>query len=161
MENPPKSFFRLGPGKAVRLKYAFVIICDEVIKNSQGEVIELKCRYLKESFGGKRPEGMKKVKGIINWVCANTGVKIVTRLYDRLFSVPRPGLENSDFLKDLNPNSLKEYPSVLERSMENQDIGTRYQFERQGYFIKDQGGPELEAIYNRIITLRDTWAKIR
>ena len=156
LEDPPKKFFRLGPGRSARLKYAYVITCDEVIKNDSGEVVELKCSYNKETFGGKTPEGMKKVKGIINWVSASDSVEVETRLYDRLCSVPNPGSGKDDFLEDLNPDSLETKKSRVERSLKNVDIGSRFQFERQGYFIKDQ-----DAGFNRIITLRDTWAKLK
>jgi glutaminyl-tRNA synthetase len=156
LEDPPKKFFRLGPERSVRLKYAFVITCNEVIKNDSGEVVELKCSYNKETFGGKTPEGMKKVKGIINWVSATESVEVETRLYDRLCSVPNPGSDKDDFLEDLNSDSLEVKKSRVERSLKNVDIGSRFQFERQGYFIKDQ-----DAGFNRIITLRDTWAKQR
>lgn len=161
MEDPPKKFFRLGPGRSARLKYAYVITCDEVIKDDAGKVIELKCTYIKDTFGGKTPEGMKKVKGIINWVSASESLKIETRLYDRLCSVAIPGSGKEDFLEDLNPDSLKVNESLVERSLKNADIGSRFQFERQGYFIKDQDSTSEKPVFNRAITLRDTWAKIK
>jgi len=161
LEDPPKKFFRLGPGRSARLKYAFVITCDEFVTNEAGEVIELKCSYNKDTFGGQTPEGMKKVKGIINWVSATDSVEIESRIYDRLCSVPNPGSETEDFINDLNSDSLEIKKSLVERSLKNADIGSRFQFERQGYFIKDQDSTLENPVFNRIITLRDTWAKVK
>jgi len=161
LEDPPKKFFRLGPGRSARLKYAFVITCDEVIKDTSGKVIELKCSYNIDTFGGVTPEGMKKVKGIINWVSATESVEIESRIYDRLCSVPNPGSGKEDFLEDLNPHSLESKKSRVERSLKNADTGSRFQFERQGYFIKDHDSTSEKPVFNRIITLRDTWAKIK
>lgn len=161
MENPPKKYFRLSPGNSVRLRYAYIITCDDVIKNEQGEVIELKCSYHKDSFGGATPEGMKKVKGIIHWVSATKGMKATIRLIDRLFLVPNPGADKErSFTEDMNPDSLKTVEGIIEPAIADCPIGKTYQFERIGYFILDKDSTKEQKIFNRIITLKDTWAKI-
>jgi glutaminyl-tRNA synthetase len=150
MENPPADYFRLSPGKSVRLRFAYVITCDEVIKNNSGEVVELKCRYHQETFAGAKTPEFKHVKGIIHWVCAKNAHSVQVRLYDRLFLVVNPGEGKNDFIEDINPKSLEIVTAKVEPSLKNVKIFDRYQFERMGYFILDEDG-----IYNRIITLRD------
>lgn len=161
MEDPPKKFFRLGPDREVRLRYGFVIRCTQVIKNQAGEVVELRCQYAPETRRGRPPEG-RKVKGIIHWVSAEHCVEAEVRLYDRLFSEANPRADKSqDFKQTLNPNSLDILPhSKLEASLASPKPDTRYQFERLGYFYADQDSNAENLIYNRIVTLRDTWAKI-
>jgi glutaminyl-tRNA synthetase len=163
MEDPPKGFFRLAPGREVRLRYAFFIRCEEVVKDpSTGEIVELHCTYDPETRGGDAPDG-RKVKGTIHWVSAAHGVPVEARLYDRLFTIPDPDdvPEGQDFISVLNPESrvvLKD--AVVEPSVLNDPAGTRYQFERVGYFMADPedsrpGSP----VFNRIVTLRDTWGR--
>ncbi len=154
MENPPADFFRLSPGKSVRLRFAYVITCDEVIKDEKGEVVELKCRYHAETFAGAKTPEFKHVKGIIHWVCATRSVSAQVRLYDRLFLTENPGAGDKDFIKDINSNSLETVNARIEPSLKNAKIFERFQFERMGYFILDEDG-----VYNRIITLRDAWSK--
>ncbi len=158
MEEAPKKFFRLKPEGYVRLKYAYVLKCDEVIKNDKGEVKELHCTYFPETFAGVKPEGFPKVKGIINWVSASEGLEIENRLYDRLFIVPNPRSDKEkDFTDFLNPKSLVVEKSFVEPAIKDAAIGTRYQFERQGYFIVDQDSTESKKVFNRIMTLKDNW----
>ncbi|MGB0452383.1 MAG: glutamine--tRNA ligase/YqeY domain fusion protein [Bacteriovoracaceae bacterium] len=161
MEDPPKKYFRLSPGKSVRLRYAYVITCDEVIKDDQGEITELRCSYHKDSFGGVTPEGMKKVKGIIHWVSATENVPVKINLYDRLFTVPNPFADKEKSFKDfLNPDSLKTVDGFAEKGLESSSPGDRFQFERVGYFIVDQDSKKDQMIFNRTMTLKDTWSKI-
>lgn len=160
MEDAPSKFFRLKAQGYVRLKFSYVIYCDEVIKDENGEVVELHCRYFPETFAGKKPEGFPKVKGIINWVSASEGVKIENRLYDRLFTVPNPGKDVERALSEwLNPKSLEVKSSVVEPALSKAKIGDRFQFERQGYFIKDSDSDDRLSVWNRIVTLKDVWAK--
>lgn len=161
MEAPPKKYFRLKPGGNVRLRYGYVITCDEVVKDDKGDVIELRCTYHKDTFGGVTPEGMKKVKGIIHWVSATEGVEVEARLYDRLFRVPKPGSDKTrDFKEDINPDSLEVVQAIVEPSLAKAKIFERFQFERLGYFIVDQDSSEQKLVFNQTITLRDTWAQI-
>jgi len=164
-EEANRKFFRLKKGGKVRLKYAYVITCDEVIKDAQGKILELHCRYHKDSFGGVTPEGMGKVKGIIHWVSAQHAVPVEARMVDRLFNVPNPLADKTkDFSEFLNSDSLKIIHPLLEPSIQSAKIGERFQFERQGYFIVDPDSSLKESpgglIFNRIITLKDTWANI-
>ncbi len=160
-EQPPKGFKRLAPGRAVRLRHAYVIHCDEVIKDANGEVVELRCSYDPATLGAK-PKGLK-VHGTIHWVSARHAVPAEVRLYDRLFSVPDPDAtaEGQDFTDFLNPQSLTVLSDArVEPSVLADPADTRYQFERQGYFIQDRVDSRPDAlVFNRIITLRDTWAK--
>jgi len=161
LEDPPKKFFRLRPGGNVRLRYGYVITCDEVIKNENGEVSELRCTYHQESFAGKTPEGMKKVKGIIHWVSATHSQKVKFNIYDRLFVSPTPGKDHDgDFHKDINPDSLIEKTGYLEPDVINLGKDKCFQLERTGYFIQDKDSDENNLQFNRIITLKDTWAKL-
>ena len=164
MEDPPNKFFRLGPGREVRLRYGYIIRCDEVIKDpASGEVTELRCTYDPETGGGKLPEGRKKVKGIIHWVSAAHALPVKVRLYDRLFSVADPaGEKQRDYRELLNPDSLEQLEGALvEPGLATAEPGDACQFERLGYFNIDvvdtaTGG----LVFNRIVTLRDTWAKV-
>ena len=155
---PPKGFKRLVPGGEVRLRNAYVIRCDEVIEDAAGDVIELRCSVDGDTLG-KNPEG-RKVKGVIHWVSAMHGVHAEVRLYDRLFTVPQPGSGCRDFRDDLNPDSLRTLTGcVVEPSLVSAGPGHLCQFEREGYFVVDQGSTPERLLFNRTVTLRDTWLK--
>ena len=159
MEDPPKKFFRLGPGREVRLRYAFFITCQSAEKDEDGNIIRLHCTYDPETRGGKAPDG-RKVKGTIHWVSAVQAVPAEVRLYDRLFHEEEPDAQG-DFLACFNKDSLKAVTAQVEPALSSSNPGDRYQFERNGYFIADpidstQGKP----VFNRIVGLRDTWSKI-
>ena len=161
METPPNNKWkRLSLGGEVRLRNAYVIRCDEAIKNDAGEIVELRCSYDPATLGAN-PEG-RKVKGVIHWVSASHGVPAEIRLYDRLFKVPNPGaIKDRDWHEDLNPESLVVVQGVVEPSLAQAAPGARFQFEREGYFCVDtkDSTPE-RLVFNRTVTLRDTWAKI-
>jgi len=163
-ETPPKQFFRLSPGREVRLRYAYYITCVGVIKDEQtGEVVELHCTYDPATRGGDSPDG-RKVKSTLHWVSAAHAVEAEVRLYDYLFSAPEPGgaEEGQDFLASLNPGSLDTLQSCrVEPSLAGAEPGSRVQFERLGYFCVDSVESRPDAlVFNRTVTLRDTWAKI-
>lgn len=158
MEKPSKKFFRLALGKEVRLRNAFVIECVGVIKDENGEVIELTCRIDENSLG-KNPEG-RKVKGVIHWVDANNSKIAEVRMYDRLFNHPNPASEE-DFHTFLNPNSLETKTQCrIEPNIANAQSGQAYQFERMGYFCVDKESKTDQPIFNKVVGLRDTWAKL-
>ena len=163
LEDPPRKFFRLAPGKEVRLRYGYVIRCDEVVRDDSGKISELRCTYDPQTAKGAQPEG-RKVKGIIHWVSATQSISTEVRLYDRLFQEASPGSkhEDGDFLRDLNPDSIQILKNCrLEAGMKNVERGSRYQFERLGYFCADLKNSSNELpVFNRIVTLRDTWAKL-
>ena len=160
MEDPPKKFFRLAPGREVRLRYAYLITCQSVVKNDAGEVIEVHCTYDPATRGGDAPDG-RRVQGTIHWVSATRGVECDVRLYDKLFTIADPDAGDADFTTLLNPQSLiavanaKVEPSVLA-----DPAGSRYQFERTGYFVKDADSTAGRPVFNRTVTLRDSWAKV-
>lgn len=161
MEDPPRRFFRLRPGGEVRLRNAFIIRCDEVIKNDEGEVIELRCSYDPETRSGL-PGASRKVKGTIHWVSASHSTAAEVRLYDRLFNVPHPaGDRERDFIEHLNPDSLEVLDNArLESGLDSAAPGQHFQFERLGYFTPDADtGPD-RPVFNRAVTLRDTWARL-
>ena len=161
MENPPKGFHRLIPGGEVRLRYAYIIKCDDVIKNENGEVVQLNCSYDVETKSGTGTS-TKKVKGTIHWVSVKEAVDCEVRLYDRLLTVEDPASEKDKDYKDLiNPNSLEVVPNAkLEPFVKSAKPGDRYQFERQGYFCIDTKYTTKEKlVFNRTVTLKDTWAK--
>ena len=163
MENPPKKFFRLAPGREVRLRYGYFITCTEVIKDASGNVVELRCTYDPATRGGDAPDG-RKVQGTIHWVSATQALDCELRLYDRLFRVPDPDAEEGqDFLAMVNPESLVVVRGAkIEPSVGRDPIGSRYQFERVGYFISDPADSRPGAlVFNRTVTLRDSWAKIK
>ena len=164
MEDPPKKFFRLGPGREVRLRYGYIIRCDEVIRDPlSGEIMELRCSYDAETGGGVLPEGRKKVKGIIHWVSAAHAVPVEIRLYDRLLSVADPAAEKDrDYREFLNPESLEVLANALvEPGLAEAAAGETFQFERLGYFSVDSKDSQPDKlVFNRSVTLRDTWAKI-
>ena len=158
MENPPKKYFRLFPGNEVRLKYAYIIKCDEVIKNATGEITELRCTAdLDSKTGG--PTAGRKVKGTIHWVSARHAIDAEVRLYDRLFTVEEPDGEGRDFKQYLNPNSLEVLTAKLEPGLAQPDPAARYQLERLAYFCVDSDSKSGKPVFNRTITLKDTWAK--
>ncbi len=164
MEDPPKKFFRLAPGREVRLRYAYYITCTEMVKDpASGEVVELRCTYDPLTKGGDSPDG-RKVKATLHWVSARHAVDATVRLYDRLFLTPNPdeAPEGKDFRANLNPDSLEVLSHCkVEPGLSGAEPGSRFQFERLGYFnldLKDGGAGNL--VFNRTVTLRDTWAKI-
>jgi glutaminyl-tRNA synthetase len=162
-EDPPPKWFRLAPGREVRLRYAYFITCVDVVKDGKtGEVIELHCTYDPQTRGGDSPDG-RKVRGTLHWVSANHSLEAEVRLYDRLFSVENPldVEEGEDFTASLNPNSLEVLTSCrVEPSLAEAASGSRYQFERQGYFCVDPDSTDERPVFNRTVSLRDTWAKI-
>ena len=163
MEDPPKKYFRLAPGKEVRLKYAYYVTCKEVIKDKDGEVSEVICNYDPESRGGDTSDG-RKVKGTIQWVDAETAIPTKVRLYDRLFSVPNPEdvSDGVDFIDNINPDSLNTLELCLtETSLGDIEVGLPFQLERIGYFCKDpDSDSESQLILNRTVALRDSWGKL-
>ena len=159
--DPPKKYYRLAPGREVRLRYAFLVTCTSAVLNEDGSVKEIHCTYDPASRGGQSPDG-RKVKGTIHWVSAKYGVPAKARLYDHLFAMDNPNdvPEGKTFLDNVNPDSLKEVNIVLEEAMKSLPVGETVQFERMGYFCKDRDSTEDLAVFNRTITLRDSWAKI-
>ena len=161
MEDPAKKFFRLGPGREVRLRYAYFITCKEVIKNDTGEITELHCSYDPETKGGNAPDG-RKVKGTIHWVSVENALHTEVRLYNRLFTEAEPD-KNADWKSSLNPDSMEILSNAfVEPSLSDAEQEQRFQFERLGYFCVDRndsikGNP----VFNRTVTLRDSWAKIK
>jgi glutaminyl-tRNA synthetase len=160
--DPPKKFFRLAPGREVRLRNAYLITCREAITDpATGEVVELRCTYDAATRGGDAPDG-RKVKATLHWVSAAHAVDGEVRLYDRLFSVPDPGAdEGTDWLSTLNSDSLHVLEACkLEPSLAAAPSGTRFQFERLGYFVVDPDSTPVRQVFNRTVTLKDSWAKI-
>jgi glutaminyl-tRNA synthetase len=159
MENPPKKFYRLSPGREVRLRYAYFITCREVVKNAAGEVIELRCTYDPQTRGGNAPDG-RKVQATLHWVCAADAIPAEVRLYNQLFVRPDPNVAN--FAADLNPNSLEVLKDCkLEPAAAGANSEAPMQFERQGYFNRDPDSVPGRLVFNRTVGLRDTWAKVQ
>lgn len=159
MENPPKKYFRLAPGQMVRLKSAYIIRCEEVVKDAEGKVIELRCTYIPESKSGSDTSGIN-VKGTLHWVSAKHAVSAEVRLYDRLFRVEDPTDEEGDFKEYLNPESLQVVNRVYaEPDLLHADLNSRYQFLRKGYFCLDKDSTTEHLVFNRTVTLKDAWAK--
>jgi len=159
MEDPPKKFFRLAPGREVRLRYAYFITCEKVLKDDQGNPVELHCTYDPETKGGNAPDG-RRVKATLHWVHAQDAVQAKVHLYDRLFSVSDPDSEDN-FLEAMNPLSLEVlFDCMLERSLGDVPIGKTVQFERLGYFCVDPDTTSESLVFNRTVPLRDQWAKI-
>ena len=158
MEEPPKKFFRLSPGKMVRLKSAYIIRCDEVIKNEKGELVEIRCSYLPESKSGNDTSGIS-VKGTLHWVSVPHAEKVELRLYDRLFRVEDPSNEEGDFEDYINPHSLEVVQGFAEPVLQRANPGERYQFLRKGYFYPDKDSAPGKLVFNRTATLKDTWEK--
>lgn len=177
MENPPKKFFRLAPGVEVRLRYAYWVRCTEVVKDAKGDVIEVRCTYDPQTKGGNDPpvgaDGVKrKVKGTIHWVSAAHAARAEVRLFDRMFNVEEPGKASGDFMTDLNPHSLEIVQALVEPAVAEAAGGSvtsgepawedgirRFQFERMGYFCVDSDSKPGSPVFNRTVTLKDTWAK--
>jgi glutaminyl-tRNA synthetase len=160
-EDPPRRFYRLAPGREVRLRYAYFITCVDVVKDEAGEVVELHCTYDPATRGGDAPDG-RKVRGTLHWVSAPHAIEAEVRLYDRLFAKPDPfdTEEGEDFTANVNPNSLQVSTCMVEPTVQGATPGTRYQFERKGYFCVDPDTTDDHLVFNRTITLRDSWAKI-
>jgi glutaminyl-tRNA synthetase len=182
MEDPPKKFFRLAPGREVRLRWAYFIRCERVVKDAAGNIVELRCTYDPATRGGDAPDG-RKVKATLHWVSAEHAIEAEARLFDRLLRVEEPGKATGNFKDDLNPNSLEVVRALLEPSVRNARVGDVFQFERLGYFCVDRdsfgrpalrdslGGPALRAgnagfesratglVFNRTVTLKDAWTK--
>jgi len=161
-EDPPKKFWRLAPGREVRLRWAYLVTCTEVVKDSDGEVIEVRCTYDPESRGGNAPDG-RRVRGTIHWVSARHAIPAEVRLYDRLFDDANVGTGSADFRQHLNPSSLEILSECrLEPSLGDVAAGARVQFERQGYFVADRKDHcAARPVFNRIVPLRDSWAKLQ
>ncbi|MCU0685207.1 MAG: glutamine--tRNA ligase/YqeY domain fusion protein [Polyangiaceae bacterium] len=159
LEDPPKEFFRLAPGREVRLRHAYVVRCERVVKNDAGEVVELRCSYDPATRGGAAAEG-KRVAGTIHWVSAATALAAEVRLYDRLFVAESPGAGDAEFAAELNPRSLETVHALVEPSLAAARPGERFQFERLGFFAVDPDSEGGRLVFNRTVTLRDTWGKI-
>lgn len=160
MEEPVKKFFRLAPGKEVRLKYAYIIKCEEVVKDEAGNIVELRCTYDPESKSGSGANADRKVKGTLHWVNAEDAVDVETRVYDSLLRQD-DGSDSKDFLDQINPDSLVVYHSKAEKALADYKAGDKFQFLRQGYFVIDPDTTEDHMVVNRIVGLRDTWAKMQ
>lgn len=158
MENPPKKFFRLAPGQKVRLKSAYIIQCDEVIKDADGTITALHCSYIPESRSGNDTSGLK-VQGTLHWVNAADAVEVEVREYDRLFRVDNPASEEGDFKDYINPDSLKVVTGYAEPSLKNVTANDHFQFLRKGYYCLDKDSTADKIIFNRTVTLKDAWAK--
>ena len=159
MEDPPRKFFRLAPGREVRLRYGYFITCTDVIKDAAGEVVELRCTYDPETRGGQAPDG-RRVRGTIHWVSAEHAVDAEVRLYDHLFTSERPD-DDDDFMTTLNPESLEVVPNAkVEPSLADAVPGEKYQFERTGYFAVDPDSQPGALVFNRTVTLRSSWKKV-
>jgi glutaminyl-tRNA synthetase len=160
MEDPPGKFFRLAPGREVRLRYAYLITCREVVKDAGGNIIELRCTYDPATRGGDAPDG-RKVRGTLHWVSAAHALPAEVRLYDHLFTRAEPGVDG-DFLADLNPHSLEILTDCqVEPGLADALTGEAVQFERQGYFCRDPDSTAGRLVFNRTVALRDTWARIQ
>ncbi len=157
MEHPPNKFFRLSPGSEVRLRYAYLVTCREVVKDTSGAVVELRCNYDPASRGGNAPDG-RRVRGTIHWVSAAHGLPAEIRLYGTLFARPDPGAAG-DVMADLNPNSLEAVSGFVEPALADAVVGEAVQFERQGYFCPDSMSEPGKLVFNRTVGLRDSWAK--
>ena len=163
MEDPPRKFYRLAPGREVRLRYAYFIKCEEAVKDESGNIVELRCTYDPETRGGNAPDG-RKVKATLHWVSARHAIDAEVRLYDHLFTKENPDQtgEGADWKSNLNPNSIEVLSGCkLEPSLAESIPGTRYQFERLGYFCVDNDSTTEKPVFNRTVTLRDEWARIQ
>ncbi len=161
-EQPPKGYYRLSPGREVRLRYGYFVTCTRVVKDEHGEVVEVHCTYDPATRGGNAPDG-RKVKATIHWVSAAHAIEADVRLYDKLFTKPNPNEveEGQDFTANLNPNSLEVLRGCkLEPSLAGAAVGSRYQFERLGYFCVDLDSTSDKLVFNRTVALKDTWAKV-
>jgi glutaminyl-tRNA synthetase len=158
MENPPKKFYRLSPGREVRLRYAYFVTCQDVVKNAAGEVVELRCTYDPETRGGNAPDG-RKVQATLHWVSAADAVPAEIRIYNPLFARPDPNVAN--FAAELNPDSIEVLSGMLEPAIASANSDASMQFERQGYFYRDPDSAPGRLVFNRTVGLRDTWAKVQ
>jgi glutaminyl-tRNA synthetase len=159
MENPPKKFFRLFPGGMVRLKGAYIIKCDEAVKDEAGNITHLNCTYIPESRSGNDTSGIN-VKGTLHWVEVTNAITAEVRLYDRLFKVEDPSSEEGDFKDYINPESLQTIQAAYaEPALKNSKLNERYQFLRKGYFTLDNKDTYARLVFNRTVTLKDAWAK--
>jgi glutaminyl-tRNA synthetase len=158
MENPTKKYFRLGPGLMVRLKNAYIIRCDDIIKDENGEIVELHCSYIENSPSGNDTSGIN-VKGTIHWVSEAQAVDAEVRIYDRLFKAEDPSREDGDFKEYLNPDSLQVITAKVEPALKNATLNTPYQFLRKGYFCLDVDSTTDKLVFNKTVGLKDTWAK--
>jgi glutaminyl-tRNA synthetase len=160
MEDPPKKFFRLAPGREVRLRYAYFVTCREVVKDASGQVVELRCTHDPATRGGDAPDG-RRPKATLHWVSAAHAVEGEARIYEHLFKRPDPGADG-DLLADLNPGSLQTLAGCkLEPSLDRAEIGRTVQFERLGYFCPDPDSKPGRPVFNRTVTLKDTWARLQ
>jgi len=160
MENPPRKFFRLSPGREVRLRYGYFVTCREVVKDAAGEVVALRCTYDPDSKGGNAPDG-RKVQATLHWVSAADARPAEIRLYNQLFGRPDPGADG-DVMADLNPDSLEVLTGCLvEPALAAAQPGEAVQFERTGYFCADPDGTAERLVFNRTVGLRDSWAKVQ
>ena len=159
MEDPPRKFYRLAPGREVRLRYGYFITCTDVIKDENGEIVELRCRYDPATRGGSAPDG-RRVKATLHWVSAQHAIQAQTRLYDTLFTIENPDKQDRDFTAFINPASIKVVdPIYIEPSVQGAKVGDRFQFERLAYFIVDADSTGDKLVFNRTVTLRDQWKK--
>jgi glutaminyl-tRNA synthetase len=160
MEDPPKKFYRLSPGREVRLRYAYFITCREAVRNAAGEIIELRCSYDPATRGGNTPPDGRKVQATLHWVSAADAITAEVRLYNQLFNRPDP--DTGDFTRDINAESLEVLTNCrLERALASVELGENIQFERQGYFCRDIDSTTDRPVFNRTVGLRDSWAKVR
>jgi glutaminyl-tRNA synthetase len=161
MEEPPPKFFRLAPGREVRLRSAYFVTCREVVKDAAGRVIELHCTYDPATRGGESPDG-RRPKATLHWIAANHAVPAEVRLYDYLFCRPDPGGDGRDLFEDLNPASETVLTGCrVEPSLAEVPVGQTVQFERLGYFTPDPDSTPDHLVFNRTLTLKDTWAKVQ
>lgn len=161
MEDPPKKFFRLAPGREVRLRYGYFIKCESIVKDDAGNIVELRCTYDPATRGGNAPDG-RKVKATIHWVAAQSALDAEVRLYEHLFNSRTPGENTEDFVNDINPDSLQTLTGCkLEPSLASAKPGDRFQFERVGYFCVDPDSSDGSLVFNRTVSLRDDWARIQ
>jgi glutaminyl-tRNA synthetase len=161
LEDPPKKFFRLAPGREVRLRNAYLVTCQRAIKDDSGRIVELRCTYDPATHGGDAPDG-RKVKATLHWVSAQHAADAEVRLYERLFRTETPGTGDTDFLTELNPASLEIlHGCKVEPALSTAAPGAGFQFERLGYFCVDPDAAAGRPVFNRTVTLKDTWAKIK
>ena len=163
MEDPPRKFFRLSPGNEVRLRYAYIIKCEEVVKDADGHISEIRCTYDKDTKSGG-PSADRKVKGTIHWVSAEHALPAEIRLYDRLFVNENPDVaeEGKDFKSNINPNSLEIKMGYVEPGLADARPEAKFQFERRGYFCVDKKDSKAgKLVFNRTVALRDSWGKIQ
>jgi glutaminyl-tRNA synthetase len=161
MEDPPSKFFRLAPGREVRLRYAYFVTCTDVVKDARGQIVELRCTFDPQTRGGDAPDG-RRPKGTLHWLSSEHAVRAEVRLYDRLFTRPDPGADGGDPFVDLNPSSETVLEDcVVEPALAELPIGETVQFERLGYFCPDPDSTPGRPVFNRTLGLRDSWARLQ